>query len=163
MPHKNSQKKDFEIVLNHLRQVLADTYVLLVKTQNFHWNVVDTRFYSLHKLFEEEYEDLQDAVDLLAERLRVFNVPAPGSMSRFLELTTITESGETKDSDLMLLELYQDHQILSQFLREGIALADQHDDPGTADIYTQRLRAHDKTAWMLRSHLLESGILVEKR
>ncbi len=147
-------------VVDFLKRILADTYVLYVKTQNFHWNVVDTRFRSLHKLFEDQYEDLAEAVDLLAERVRVFNVPAPGSMRRFLELASLKESGEEiQDGDMMLVELYQDHQTLSNALREGITLADDHDDPATADVFTQRLREHDKVSWMLRSHLLESGVL----
>ncbi|MFA6916838.1 MAG: DNA starvation/stationary phase protection protein [Parachlamydiales bacterium] len=153
------QHNSNQSVVENLKQIFANTYVLYVKTQNFHWNVVDSRFRSLHKLFEEQYEDLAEAADLLAERIRVFNVPAPGSMRVFLELATLKESGEIEDGDLMLLELFQDHQELSRQLREGIALADDHDDPATADVYTERLRVHDKTGWMLRSHLLESGIL----
>lgn len=154
------QHNSHQSVVDNLKQIFANTFVLYVKTLNFHWNVVDSRFRSLHKLFEEQYEDLAEAVDLLAERLRVFNVPAPGSMRTFLELATLKESEEIEDGDLMLLELFQDHQSLSKQLKEGISLADDSGDPATADVYTERLRVHDKTAWMLRSHLLESGILV---
>lgn len=162
MGHQNSSRGKNPVV-EYLKRIVADTYVLYVKTQNFHWNVVDTRFRSLHKLFEDQYEDLAEAVDLLAERVRVYNEPAPGSMKHFLELATLKESEEIEDGDMMLLELFQDHQTMSKALREGIAFCDEHDDPATADVYTQRLREHDKVAWMLRSHLLESGVLVESR
>ncbi len=163
MQKRNSSQPHHEELLKYLARMLADTYVLYVKTQNFHWNVVDTRFRSLHKLFEEQYEDLAEAADLLAERMRVYNMPALGSMRRFLEFASLKESDENLDGDIMLLELHQDHQAMSKALSEGIAMADEQGDPALADIYTQRLRVHDKTAWMLRSHLLESGALVASR
>lgn len=138
--------------IEFLKQILADTYVLYIKTQNFHWNLIDNRFGSLHKLFEKQYEELAEAVDLLAERIRVYSIPAPGSMKQFLKLATLQESEEIQDGDLMLVTLYQDHKTLSDLLIKGIRIADDHNDPGLADVFTERLRAHDKTAWMLRSH-----------
>src|SRR5262245_46637601 len=88
-----------------LSQLLSDTYILYVKTQNFHWNIRDERFYSLHSMFEKQYEELAEAVDELAERLRMLNLTAPGSMREFLAKGTIQESAATLTGDAMLQQL----------------------------------------------------------
>ena len=136
-----------------LNEVLATTYVLYVKTQNFHWNLEGCHFFFLHKMFEGQYEELAEAIDTIAERIRLFKVKAPGSMKEFLELTLIKESTKPKDSKGMIQELLSDHETLSNLLHKKISEAQKFSDEGTADLYIQRLRAHDKTAWMLRSHL----------
>lgn len=141
------------MITKTLQVVLANTYVLYVKTQNFHWNVVDPNFLPLHKMFEEQYEELAEAADLIAERIRYFGVKAPGSLKDFLNLTTLKES-EGKLSGLkMIKELLNDHEALAAQLIEAIKEAQKNGDEATADIYIERLRAHNKTAWILKSHI----------
>ncbi len=145
--------KKMDAVIENLSRFLASTYVLYVKTQNFHWNVRGPRFHALHTLFEEQYRDLQDAVDTIAERIRALNHLSPGSMSEMLKLSQLSEAESSLTEDEMLSELAKDHETISRFLTEQIPLAQKEKDEGTADIYIERLRVHDKAAWMLRSHL----------
>lgn len=139
-------------VSHQLAQFLADTYVLYVKTQNFHWNIVDARFFFLHKMFEEQYEDLAEAIDELAERIRGLGYKSPGSMSQFLELTMLEEAGSNLNANEMILQLAEDHQAIARSLHARIDEANKFHDDGTADLFIERLRVHEKTAWMLRSH-----------
>jgi len=136
-----------------LSQVLANTYVLYTKTQNFHWNLEDTRFYSLHLLFEKQYTELAEALDEIAERMRMIGEKSPGSMRQFLELTTLEESDNELSGDEMIRELMEDHTTLANTLRPIISDANKKGDDGTADMLIQLLRSHEKNAWMLRSHL----------
>jgi starvation-inducible DNA-binding protein len=140
-----------EGTVQDLEKLLADTYVLYVKTQNYHWNLVDPRFSSLHKFFEEQYEELAEAVDEIAERIRMLNHRAPGSMRSFLAHTRLEESEEELDGRLMVEQLLSDHEVIIDELRKGIAKTSERGDEGTADLMVQRLRAHEKQAWMLRS------------
>lgn len=140
-------------IAQNLSMLLADTYVLYVKTQNFHWNVVDIRFYSLHLFLEKEYKKLNKAIDEIAERIRKLGERSPGSLQQFLNITSLKESDEDLTADEMLLELLKDHETICCFLRERIALAAKLGDEGTSDLLIQRLHAHEKSAWMLRSQL----------
>lgn len=141
-------------VVNRLGQFLANTYVIYVKTQNFHWNIEGEGFYFLHKMLEAQYEELAEAVDEIAERLRALNRKAPGSMRDFLELSTVEEAapGEYTAQE-MIQQLVNDHSSLIRDLHRDIEEANKRRDDGTADLFIQRLRAHEKTAWMLKSHL----------
>jgi len=141
-------------IVADLKTLLANTYVLYVKTQNFHWNVEDPRFHSLHVFFEEHYKELADAVDLIAERIRVLREKTPASLAAFLELTTLNEAGDDLDTQEMLRELLHDHENISVWLRGRIEPTQKLGDEGTADLMIERLRAHEKAAWMLRSHLM---------
>lgn len=136
-----------------LKEVLASTYVLYLKTQNFHWNVETPHFFSYHKLFEEQYEDLAKATDLLAEQIRTFKVKSPGTMKEFLTLSFIEESEHSIPAKEMIQRLVKDHEKLSEKLREKVKESQNLEDEVTADVYIERLRAHEKTAWFLRSHL----------
>lgn len=136
-----------------LATLLADTYVLYVKTQNFHWNIEDPRFYSLHKMLEGQYEELAEANDLIAERIRAVGEKSPGSMKEFLNFTNLTEADENYTGHEMIEELYKDHQTLIKSLHSYIQKGEKTNDDGTVDLFIQRLRAHEKTAWMLKSHL----------
>lgn len=136
-----------------VNEVLATTYMLYVKTQNFHWNVEGCLFYSLHKMFESQYEELAEAVDMLAERARQLGFKAAGSMKEFLSLSHIKESAKTQDALGMVHELFLDRQALTNLLHKKISEAQKLADEGTADIYIEHLRLHDKAAWMLKSHL----------
>lgn len=134
-----------------LGKLLSDTYVLYTKTQNFHWNLVDPRFSSLHKFFEGQYEELSEAIDEIAERIRMIGHKAPGSMRSFLSNSRLEESEDELSGDLMIEQLLGDHETVIQTLRKQISDTQNRGDEGTADLMIQRLRAHEKAAWMLRS------------
>lgn len=140
-------------LIDGLCQTLADTYVLYLKTQNFHWNVVGPHFYSLHKLFEEQYEQLSEAADVIAERLRALKVRAPGSFAEYLKLTSLEEAdAETSDAE-MVNSLLASHTTISANLNRLFAAADEAGDEVTLDMLITRKEEHDKAAWMLRSIL----------
>lgn len=134
--------------------LLANTYIVYVKTQNFHWNITDPRFSALHSFFEEQYKELAEAIDLIAEQIRQVGDIAPGSMSQFLELSTLEETPETRglSGDQMLRQLLSDHESICKEIPGWIDFTLSKGDQATADMYIERLRAHEKHAWMLRSH-----------
>ncbi|MCB1112121.1 MAG: DNA starvation/stationary phase protection protein [Chlamydiales bacterium] len=138
-----------------LAKCLATSYVLYTKTQNFHWNVVGARFHSLHEMFQEQYEELSEALDEIAERIRMIGSKSPGTMKEFLNISAIKEAEGTLSEDQMLQELFQDHESLIEHLNEWIKEAVELGDEGTADLFIQRIRAHQKMAWMIRSHFSE--------
>lgn len=152
MASKNSSNNSAKVA-GFLSRLLADTYVLYVKTQNFHWNLRDSRFYSLHLLFEKQYEDLAEAVDEIAERIRMIEQHAPASMAEFLKLSHLKEATGNYSGDKMISELCEGHEQIARFLKETIEATQNLGDEGTADLMIQRLKEHDKTAWFLRSHL----------
>ena len=138
---------------DELAHFFADTYTLYLKTQNFHWNVKGPNFYSLHKMFEEQYVDLANAVDEIAERIRALGANTPASYTKFSQLTSIKEENGEINADEMLQRLLKDHQTLSQHALGLIPRAQKVHDEGTADLLIQRAKIHDKTAWMLKSSL----------
>ena len=138
-----------------LARALAETYVLYLKTQGFHWNVVGPAFYSLHKLSEDQYRDLAAATDELAERIRALGYPAPATFSQFLELSAIREMPEAPNTDTGLRTLITDHENISRTFRAAVHIAEDDDDIASADLLTQRIKVHEKAAWMLRSHLAQ--------
>jgi starvation-inducible DNA-binding protein len=144
---KNASKQ----IAHDLSIFLSDTYVLYVKTQNFHWNVVDPRFYSLHLFLEKQYEELAEAADIIAERIRALGEKSPGSLGSFLELTTLDEAGRDLSAEDMLQELLHDHEQMIRWIRPQIEQSQKLGDEGTADMLIQRLRAHEKASWMIRS------------
>ena len=127
--------------------MLSTTYSLLIKTQNFHWNVEGAGFYSLHKLFEEQYQNLSKAVDTIAERLRALGFRAPASMGEFLKHTLISENQKATHSKDMLKELIESHQIIESFLRNS--LKNINEDPVTEDLFLERLSFHENSRWFL--------------
>lgn len=146
--HHYSQK-----IADELKHFLADTYTLYLKTQNFHWNVKGSDFYSLHKMFEEQYIELAAAVDEIAERLRALGSYTPASFSQFAQLTSIKEEKHEISAKEMLEKLANDHEIMAQNALEMIPKAQKVHDEGTADLLIQRSKVHDKVAWMLKSSL----------
>jgi starvation-inducible DNA-binding protein len=138
-----------------LSKALANTYILLAKTQNFHWNVVDPRFHSLHELFQQQYEALFEAADEIAERIRMLGFKSPGSLREFLDLGTLDEAETNLSGDDMLSELLIDHELIIKDLREQIKEVIDLGDEGTGDMLIDRLRFHEKTAWMLHGHFFE--------
>ncbi|MBX7059808.1 MAG: DNA starvation/stationary phase protection protein [Leptospirales bacterium] len=136
-----------------LRKVLADTYTLYLKTHNYHWNVTGPMFDSLHRLFMEQYTELWNAVDLVAERIRSLGEFAPGTYEQFAKLTKIKEESQPPKAAEMLQNLVGGHETLIETLREAFPAAEQANDQATMDLLTQRLQIHEKTAWMLRTML----------
>jgi len=142
-------------ITDGLSRLLADTYTLYLKTHNYHWNVTGPMFQTLHLMFETQYNELALAVDLIAERIRALNAKAPGSYGEFARLTSIGEGPEKPSAKVMIQELVLGQEAVVRTARSMFATAaDAHDEP-TADLLTQRMQIHEKTAWMLRSLLEE--------
>lgn len=155
MPPKTNSVLDRNAVgqiTQYLSVLLADTYITYLKTQNFHWNVIDPRFHSLHLMFESFYKELAEATDEIAERIRMLKTRAPASMSEFLELTTLSEIQDELSGDQMIKELCRDRELIIKEIRPKIEESTKLGDEGTADLLIQHLRMHEKAAWMLRSH-----------
>lgn len=136
--------------LNH---VLADTYVIAVKTQNAHWNMQGPSFIGVHKLLDEQYSALQDAIDMIAERIRALGGNAPHSMASMLALTRLSESEVIKDLDMTVKSLCQDHAEIRDLMLSHIPTVTEAGDEGTADMLVERIREHDLQAWLLGAHL----------
>lgn len=152
---EKNKKSDLQVA-ESLALLLADTYVLYVKTQGFHWNVTGARFYQLHLFFESQYRELAEAIDEIAEQLRVQRRWAPGSMNEFLSLATLKESSGHQSENEMLKDLYEDHVSLKNWLLQWIEASQKAGDEGAADLFIKRLRVHEKAAWMIGSHLENS-------
>ena len=140
-------------ITGHLARLLADTYTLYLKTHNFHWNVTGAQFNTLHTMFEDQYTELATAVDDIAERIRALGLPAPGSYSEYNRLTSIDEASGGEDSSEMLRQLVIGQETVARTARDGFPAADDANDQPSADLLTQRMRVHEKNAWMLRSML----------
>ena len=146
-------RKDREAIARQLSKLLADTYSLYLKTHSFHWNVTGPQFNSLHAMFETQYNELWLAADEVAERIRTLDQFAPGSYSQFGKLSSIKDEPGVPEWKAMVGQLVEGHEIVAHTARAAIKLADKAGDEGTADMLTGRLKAHEKTAWMLRSLL----------
>jgi starvation-inducible DNA-binding protein len=140
-------------VAEGLSRLLADSYTLYLKTHNYHWNVTGPQFNSLHAMFEAQYSELALAVDEIAERIRALGLAAPGSYKVFSELTSIAEEDGVPSAEEMVRNLVIGHETVARTARETFTQAEQANDEPTADLLTQRMQLHEKTAWMLRSSL----------
>lgn len=136
-----------------LSRLLADTYLLYLKTHNFHWNVEGPMFNTLHQMFMEQYTELWNSLDLIAERIRALGKYAPGSYKKYLELSSIAEASEQMPAEQMIRQLLEGHETVAQTARSVIPAAEAGHDEASLDLLTQRLQVHEKTAWMLRSLL----------
>lgn len=136
-----------------LMEVLADTYSLYLKTQNYHWNVTGPMFGSLHLMFETQYTELANAVDILAERIRALGEFVPATFRQFEALSDVNHSSDIPNATQMIENLVEDHEITTRNIRELIEKAEKLNDQSTADLLTARIEEHEKTTWMLRSHL----------
>ncbi len=146
-------EKDRKALAEGLQRLLADTASLYLKTHNFHWNVTGPMFQTLHLMFETQYNELWLAEDLIAERIRALGVPALASYSDWGRLTSIPEAKGVPEATEMVRMLVRDHEAVVRTARKLFAVADKASDESTADLLTQRLQIHEKTAWMLRSLL----------
>ena len=148
--------KDRARIAESLSKMLADSYILYLKTHNFHWNVTGPMFQTLHIMFMQQYTELWNALDLIAERIRALGHPAPGSYKRYVELSSIPEEDGVPAAQDMIRQLVAGQEAVARTARAAFKVADKADDQPTADLLTQRMEIHEKNAWMLRS-LLEDG------
>jgi len=146
---------DRTAIADGLSRLLADTYTLYLKTHNFHWNVTGPMFNTLHLMFEGQYTELSLAVDLIAERIRSLGVAAPATYSAYAKLTSIPETEGVPKATEMIKLLVEGQEAVIRTARSIFPIADEANDEPTADLLTQRMQVHEKTAWMLRSLLEE--------
>jgi starvation-inducible DNA-binding protein len=146
-------EKDRAKIAQGLSRLLADSYTLYLKTHNYHWNVTGPMFNTLHLMFETQYTELALAVDLVAERIRALGHAAPGSYKAYAKLTKIGEDDDVPAAEDMIRNLVKGHEQVCKTARDIFPAADKASDEPTADLLTQRLQVHEKTAWMLRSLL----------
>jgi starvation-inducible DNA-binding protein len=145
--------KDRATIAKGLSRLLADTYVLYLKTHNFHWNVEGPMFQTLHQMFMEQYTETWNAIDLIAERIRSLGHYAPGTYKEYLGLSTIKETPGVPKAQQMVRLLIDGQEAVVKTARTVIPLADKANDEPTLDLLTQRMQVHEKNAWMLRSLL----------
>lgn len=140
-------------IIHSLKKSLADSYALYLKTQNYHWNVEGPNFRNLHLMFEEQYKDLADAVDTLAELIRGLGEKAPATFEFYMKHTSIKHGNEELSSEKMLQDLIHDQGVIEQTLHETLKIAQKFEDEVVGDFMIQRLTQHRKTKWMLKSSL----------
>jgi starvation-inducible DNA-binding protein len=143
-------------IADSLSHVLADSYILYLKTHNFHWNVTGPMFQTLHIMFMEQYTELWNALDSIAERIRALDHPAPGSYKRYVELASIKEEDGVPPAREMLRQLVDGQEAVVRTLRAAFRVAEAAADQPSADLLTQRMEIHEKNAWMLRSLLKDA-------
>jgi len=148
-------EKDRATIADGLSRLLADNFALYLKTHNFHWNVKGPMFQTLHVMFEVQYNELWTALDAIAERIRALGFPAPGTTSALARLASIPETEGVPDAQEMVRLLVAGHEAVARTARKLFPAVESASDEPTADLLTQRLQVHEKTAWMLRS-LLEA-------
>ncbi|MEJ0099809.1 MAG: Dps family protein [Pseudomonadota bacterium] len=148
-------KKDRAEVAGGLGHLLADTYTLYLKTHNFHWNVTGPMFQTLHLMFETQYNELWLAVDVVAERIRSLGHPAPGTYDQLIKLSSIKDKPGVPKAREMIKQLVEGHEAVARTARKLFPSAEKASDEATADLLTQRIQLHEKTAWMLRALLEE--------
>ena len=154
-PDDMSNRHSKSEIAERLGTVLASTYALRIKTQNFHWNITGPNFIGLHLLLETHYKELDDAIDVVAERMRALGAIAPGGLTAFDDLSEIEDAPAQPPTEKVMLEtLMNDHVTVSELCTDLSTFADDAEDHATADLMNGRIEAHDKAAWMLRSHLV---------
>ena len=144
-------------IADGLSRLLADTYTLYLKTHNFHWNVTGPMFQTLHLMLEQQYNELWAAGDLIAERIRALGFFAPGTYAEFARLASVREDEGVPVATDMVRQLVEGHETTARTARSVIDVAERAKDAPTADLLTERLQVHEKTAWMLRSLLADEG------
>ncbi|HQR50190.1 MAG TPA: Dps family protein [Methylophilaceae bacterium] len=145
--------KDRKKIAEGLSRVLADTYTVYLKTHNFHWNVTGPMFQTLHLMFMTQYNELWLATDLIAERIRALGFPAPGTYAEFGKLTSIKDTTGVPKAEDMIRLLVEGNEAVARTAREVFPVVEKASDQPTADLLTQRMQVHEKSAWMLRSLL----------
>jgi len=138
-------------VVDELARLLADTYTLYLKTQGYHWNVRGPHFRSLHLMFEEQYEELRDAVDEIAERIRARGALAPGSYREMARLTVVSDEEGAPEAIEMVNRLVEANEVVLEAAREVVRVAEELGDAASLDLATRRIAVHEKVTWMLRA------------
>jgi starvation-inducible DNA-binding protein len=147
-------EKNLQAVATELQKLLADEFVLYTKTRNYHWNIEGPNFMELHKIYEGQYEQLDDIMDQVAERIRQLGHYAEAQLKDFIKLTRLGEDGYSTDQKTQLKNLLEDHETMIRNLRKNIdEFSDKYKDAGTADFVTGLMKEHEKTAWFIRSYL----------
>lgn len=154
-PEKTLSEKTIDQITQKLAHFLSDTFVLYVKTLNFHWNMSGPEFFMYHRLLEEQYKELAETIDELAERIRMLGRLTPGSMKQFQELSSLKESPSLLKWEQMVRELISAHDQMIEKCHQLIAFTDEVQDQGTSDLLIERIRSHSKQAWLLRSHFVK--------
>jgi starvation-inducible DNA-binding protein len=144
---------DRAAIAGALSRLLADTYILYLKTHNFHWNVEGPMFQTLHQMFMDQYTEAWNAIDPIAERIRALGHYAPGSYKQYVKLATVKEAEGVPKAEQMVRQLIEGQETVARTARSVLPLADKANDQPTLDLLTQRLNIHEKNAWMLRSLL----------
>lgn len=145
--------KQRNAIAQGLSRLLADTYILYLKTHGFHWNVEGPMFQTLHVMFMDQYTEAWNAIDPIAERIRALGHYAPGSYAQYVKLASIRETTTVPRAEKMIAELIAGQEAVARTARSVLPLADDANDQPTLDLLTQRLDIHEKNAWMLRSLL----------
>ena len=145
--------KDRAAIAAGLSRLLADTYLLYLKTHSFHWNVEGPMFQTLHQMFMDQYTETWNAIDLIAERIRSLGEYAPGTYREYARLTRIKETEGVPRAEEMIRLLIDGQEAVVRTAREALSVADEANDQPTLDLLTQRMQVHEKNAWMLRSLL----------
>lgn len=148
-------EKQRRIIAKELSRLLADSYTLYLTTHNFHWNVTGPMFQTLHLMFMEQYTELWNSLDEIAERIRALGEYAPGTYAQFEEMATLEQPDDVPKAKEMVRWLVDGHEAVAKTARGIFEIAEQGNDEATMDLLTQRLQVHEKTAWMLRSLLEE--------
>lgn len=138
-------------VVKKLSIIMADTYALYLKTQNYHWHVTGPQFKALHELFEMQYLQLAEAADQVAERIRIMGHKAPATFKEFEQLKRIKDGDSSLDANQMVIELANDHDTLVKDLNQAMTLAQENNDEGTANLLSNRIEEHEKSRWMLNA------------
>ena len=138
-------------VLKTMEVIMADTYALYLKTQNYHWHVKGVRFNALHALFEMQYKELANAIDTVAERILTLGNKAPATFKQFERLKTIVDGDSSINANQMVTELAEDNKTLVKDLYKSVKIAQENYDEGTANLLIDRISAHEKAAWMLNA------------
>jgi starvation-inducible DNA-binding protein len=153
-PNIGIANKNLQEVANILNTLLADEVVLYIKTRNYHWNIVSPSFLELHKFFEEQYNELDELMDSVAERTRNLGHYALGTLKAFSKATRLTEGQDEGSPEKMIKNLLDDHETIIREIRNVLkSVSDKYDDAGSNDFLTGVMKQHEKMAWMLRSYL----------
>lgn len=151
--HIGLEEKQRQKISQDLSKLLAESYTLYLKTQKFHWNVIGPHFQPLHEVFEGQYSELAEAIDTIAERLRALGSFAPGSFAEFSRLSSLTEEEGFPSAEAMIRRLLANHEAVAETCNTVFSSAEAANDQATMDLMADRLRTHQKTAWMLHSLL----------
>lgn len=148
------KEEDLQEVAQILNTLLADEFVLYTKTRNYHWNITGDNFIELHKLYQQQYEELEEIIDEVAERTRYLGHYSEGRLKDFLKITHLDEPDYTSDQQVQIKNLLQDHESVIKYIRGMIPkIQDEYNDAGTADFITGVMEQHEKIAWFLRSYI----------